>query len=102
MVVSTPVFFEYEDVLHRPNFAHLTARDVDDFLDFIASVCDRCQVNFLWRPLLLDPDDDLILEAAVSGGVDAIVTYNQKDFIGCEQFAVRVISPSDFIKELHL
>jgi predicted nucleic acid-binding protein len=99
-LVSTPVFFEYEEVLRRPKqFPHLTAQDIEDFLDFIASACEHVRINFLWRPHLPDPDDDLILELAVSGRADAIITFNKRDFVGSDQFGIHVISPSDFIKE---
>jgi predicted nucleic acid-binding protein len=102
-LISTPVFFEYEEVLRRPEqFPHLTAQDIEDFLDFVASACEHVRINFLWRPHLPDPDDDLILELAVSGRADAIVTFNRRDFIGSEQFGVRAISPKDLIKEITL
>ena len=102
-IISTPVFFEYEEVLRRPKqFPHLSSQDIEDFLDFIASACDHVRINFLWRPHLPDPDDDLILELAVSGRADAIVTFNQSDFVGSEQFGIRIISPREFIKETAL
>lgn len=102
-LVSTPVFFEYEEVLLRPNqFPLLTEGDIHDFLDFVATCCECCQINFLWRPTLPDPDDDLILELAVSGQAEAIVTYNLKDFAGSERFGVRILSPAQFIKETKL
>ena len=101
--VSTPVFFEYEEVLRRPKqFPHLSTKDIEDFLDFMASACDHVRGNFLWRPQLPDPDDDLFLESAVSGQADAIVTYNQRDFLGSERFGIRVISPQEFISEINL
>jgi putative PIN family toxin of toxin-antitoxin system len=99
-LLSTPVFFEYEEVLRRPKqFPHLTAREIEDFLDFIALSCDHVRINFLWRPHLPDPDDDLILELAVSGRAEAIITFNQRDFVGSDQFGIRVISPGELIKE---
>jgi len=102
-IVSTPLFLEYEDVLRRPyQFSHLGDRDIDDFLDFVASACEFTRINFLWRPFLSDPNDDLVLEVAVAGQVDAIVTYNQKDFLGADSFGFRVLSPQDFIKEIRL
>ena len=102
-VVSTPVFFEYEEVLLRPNqFPHLTPADIHDFLDFVAASCDHCRINFLWRPTLPDADDDLMLELAVSGQAEAIITYNLKDFVGTERFGIRVLSPAQLIKEIKL
>jgi putative PIN family toxin of toxin-antitoxin system len=102
-MVSTPVFFEYEEVLRRPKqFPHLSPQDIEDFLDFISSACDHVRINFLWRPQLQDPDDDLILELAVSGQADAIITYNQRDFVGSDQVGIRIISPGELIKEISI
>jgi putative PIN family toxin of toxin-antitoxin system len=102
-VLSTPLMFEYEEVLLRPRqFPHLRKQEIDDFLDYIASVGDPCRVNFLWRPCLSDPGDDLVLEAAVSGQAEAIVTYNLSDFAGAEQFGIRLVLPADLSKELKL
>lgn len=102
-VVSTPVFFEYEEVLLRPGqFPHLTREEIDDFLDYVAASCEHCRINFLWRPALPDPDDDLVLELAVSAQADAIVTYNLRHFAGSERFGIRLLSPARFIKEIKL
>ena len=71
-------------------------------MDFIASVCAYRKIDFLWRPYLRDPDDDLVLEVAVAGQVDAIVTYNQKDFAGSDKFGIGVLSPLQFVKATKL
>ena len=55
---------------------------------------------YLWRPVLSDPGDDHVLEAAVAGGCDGILTYNQRDFAGAERFGVRVITPKEFLFEI--
>ena len=102
-VLSTPLMFEYEEVLLRPRqFPHLTKQDINDFLDYIASVSEPYRINFLWRPFLPDSDDDLVLELAVSSQSDAIITYNISDFAGCDQFGIRIIPPAILIKELKL
>ena len=102
-LISTPVFFEYEEVLARPGqFPYLSKADVSDFLDFLASVSEPTRVNFLWRPFLRDPDDDMILELAVSGTANAIITHNLRDFSGSDRFAISILSPADLIKKLKL
>ena len=46
--------------------------------------------------MLRDPNDDLVLEVAVAGGCEAIVTFNKRDFGGAERFGIRVLSPREF------
>ena len=58
----------------------LSAEDVGILLDAIASVAEPVRVAFLWRPSLRDADDDMVLEVAVNGQADAIVTFNRRDF----------------------
>ena len=54
---------------------------------------------YLWRPFLRDPNDDMVVEAAVTGGCDSIVTFNSRDFAGVEQFRIRVMTPREFLFE---
>lgn len=43
----------------------------------------------------------MVLEAAVNGQVDVIVTFNTADFLtGAEKFNLRLMKPGDFLKEL--
>lgn len=55
---------------------------------------------YLWRPFLRDPNDDMVVEAAVTGGCDSIVTFNSRDFAGVEQFGIRVMTPREFLFEI--
>lgn len=56
------------------------------------------QIYFLWRPTLSDPNDELILELAVSAQCEYIVTHNIRDFKGVEQFGVKAITPKEFLQ----
>jgi predicted nucleic acid-binding protein len=51
----------------------------------------------LWRPLLPDPDDHMVLELAIESRSDFIVTFNRKDFGAAEQFGIRVVTPVEFL-----
>jgi predicted nucleic acid-binding protein len=56
--------------------------------------------TYLWRPYLKDPKDDLILEAAVAGNCEAIVTYNRRDFTGVEKFGIQILTPGQFLRRI--
>ena len=103
-LVSTALFLEYEDVLMRPETRLATkmdAADVQGFLAAFASAAEGVDVNFRWRPQLTDPNDELVLEAAVNGGADALVTHNMRDFrTAAPRFGLRVLLPRELLKEL--
>lgn len=56
--------------------------------------------DFLWRPLLPDPKDDMVLEAAVNGGCNFVVTHNVSDFAGSQNLGVAAVTPAEFIGQL--
>ncbi len=97
--VTAPLLFEYDDVANRPGLLpHLTPAEITGFLDWFVSVSSQHKVYFLWRPLLLDPKDDLVLEAAVAASADYLVTYNVSDFGGASSLGVRVVTPPQLLK----
>jgi len=103
-LVSTALFLEYEDVLMRPETRIATKMDVaavEGFLHALASAMDGVDVNFRWRPQLTDPKDELVLEAAVNGAAEALVTHNVRDFhAAAPRFGLRVLLPRELLKEL--
>jgi len=52
---------------------------VSVFLDAVAGLVQPVQSHFIWRPQLRDPSDAMVLEAAVNGAADAIVSFNHRD-----------------------
>lgn len=99
--VSVPLVLEYEDALHRHIGAGpLDSQDVSDLLDAICATAHRQAIFFLWRPLLPDPNDDMVAELAVAAECSAIVTHNVRDFVGVEAFAIRVVPPGEFLLSL--
>ncbi|HEY6458070.1 MAG TPA: putative toxin-antitoxin system toxin component, PIN family [Steroidobacteraceae bacterium] len=103
-LVTTAVFLEYEAALLRPEHRLATGmspQDVEGFLAAFASAAEPVELNFMWRPQLRDPADELMLEAAVNGRADALVTHNVGDFQSVTgRFGVRTLSPSAYLKEL--
>jgi predicted nucleic acid-binding protein len=61
----------------------------------LAEVAEPVLIHFLWRPSLTDADDEHVLELAMNGRADLLVTFNQDDFIeGSKTLQVEVVTPS--------
>lgn len=101
-LATPPLFLEYEDVLKRPEhrLAHgLLLPQVDDFLSELAALIEPVEIHFQWRPQLRDPSDEMVLEAAINGGADLIITYNTADFrLDRSWFHVSVLRPDQYLQ----
>jgi predicted nucleic acid-binding protein len=101
IALSVPLVLEYEDTLLRHSAATgLSRKDVEAILDYYCSVGHLQSIFFLWRPLLPDPKDDLVLELAVAAGCRTVVSFNAKDFRGSEGLGVSVQRPVDFLRTI--
>jgi hypothetical protein len=90
---------EYEEVLLRPGLLpNLDEADVQIFLEYLASRAESQFIYFLWRPLLVDADDDMIAEVAFASGVDYIITSNVRDFSAAQRLGLRAVTPGEFVK----
>lgn len=106
VLCSVPMFLEYESVLLRPEqllAAKVNAKDVINLLNVVAGIVQRVDIQFMWRPQLRDPNDDMVLELAVNGlGVGKpvpIVTTNLKDFEPqAGSFGIKVMTPRQFFQ----
>ena len=103
-LVTTALFLEYEAVLKRPEqrLEHgWSLADIDGFLAAFASASIGIDVSFQWRPQLSDPNDEMVLEAAINGRADSLVTHNIKDFAkAAGHFNLRLLTPGQLLKEL--
>jgi putative PIN family toxin of toxin-antitoxin system len=100
IVVSVPLLIEYEAAMLDRRPASVSVEDVNVVLDYVAQAARHQAVFYLWRPLLRDAKDDLVLEVAVAGGCEAIVTYNTPDFAGAESFGILVMTPFAFLRRI--
>jgi putative PIN family toxin of toxin-antitoxin system len=104
-LVTTALFLEYEEVLCRAEHRLATGlgeADVTGFLAALASASEGVDVHFQWRPQLADPSDEMVLEAAINGQADALVTHNVSDFAAAaRRFGLRVVTPGALLKEMN-
>jgi predicted nucleic acid-binding protein len=68
---------------------------------YLAAIVEPVEPHYLWRPTLRDPDDDMVLEAAVNGRADAIVTFNARDFGGVAgEFGIELLTPAAILRRI--
>ena len=107
LLVSVPLMVEYQSVLARPEHleaARVSAGDVDGILSALAAVLEPVRLAYLWRPLLRDPADEMVLETAVNGGADLLCTPNIRDFEPAQRFGIPVLNPGEAwrcVEEFH-
>ena len=104
VLASVPLVLEYEAVLTRPEHLEasgLTAPQVNEVLDALVKVSIPVPLRFLWRPRLKDPADEMVLETAVNGAADWLVTFNLRHLAdAAREFGIRVARPCDARREI--
>lgn len=104
LLLSVPLALEYEAVLKRPEqiaVSRATVQDIDKLLDALIAVSSPVHRAFFWRPLLRDADDEMVLEAALSGNTDLLVTFNKRHFQpGASNLGIPLATPREALKRL--
>jgi putative PIN family toxin of toxin-antitoxin system len=104
LMANVALMIEYEATCSREE--HLTAAGLSRaqlgaFIDAVAALVTPVETHFLWRPQLRDPGDEMVLEAAVNGGAQAIITFNQRDFgLAPARFGVDIMLPRDALQKV--
>lgn len=99
--ISVTLVLEYEDVLTRQRRTlQLNLAEIRTFLGFVVNQSERIKIYYLWRPYLNDPKDDMVLEVAVTAGVNYLVTHNTRDFARAIEFGIHVVTPGWLVKNL--
>jgi predicted nucleic acid-binding protein len=74
--------------------------EVDEVLAELIKVGVRVRSSFRWRLDLPDVDDNMVLETAINGGADALITFNVRHFVRASRnFGIRIISPGQALAE---
>jgi predicted nucleic acid-binding protein len=103
VLLSVPLFLEYEAVLSRPEHlmaARLSERQVTEFLDYLAGLIVPMKLHYLWRPQLGDIADEMVLETAINGRTDCIVTLNTPHFAPAARFGIETIWPDEAMRRM--
>jgi putative PIN family toxin of toxin-antitoxin system len=104
MLATVALAMEYEAVCRRAEHqlaSGLSNQELDVFLTAVVALVEPVGTRFLWRPQLRDPGDEMVLEAAVNGRADALVTFNQRDFGSLpSRFGVELLLPRDAIRRI--
>jgi putative PIN family toxin of toxin-antitoxin system len=104
LLANVALVLEYEAVCSRAEHmlaAGFGGKELAVFADALAALVEPVESHFVWRPQLRDPGDEMVLEAAVNGSADAIVTFNRRDFGAVPgRFGIRVLLPRDALKGL--
>lgn len=104
LLLSVPLALEYEEVLKRAEQIEAsrgTVQEVDKLMGALIAVATPVYRSFFWRPLLRDADDDMVLETALSGNADLLVTWNLRDFqLAASGLGIGVVTPRDALKQI--
>ena len=104
LLLSVALALEYEAVCRDPVqriASGLSEEEVSTVVSALCAVCEPVDARYLWRPRLRDPADEMVLETAVNGRADALVTLNRRDFASAPaRFGVALQSPREAVRSL--
>ena len=106
-LMGVALLAEYEDVLSRTGLfvrSRLDVAERDELLNIFLSTCRWTRIYYGWRPNLPDEGDNHLVELAVAGGADYIVTRNLRDVARMELLfpGLKVVFPETLLKEIKL
>lgn len=103
-LVTTALFMEYEAVLKRPEQRAVhgfSLAELDMLIAELAALVEPVETHFTWRPQLADPQDELVLECAVNGRANVLVTHNVKHLAsGADKFGIRLMKPGELLERV--
>lgn len=104
-LMSNALYLEFEDVLARdPIFERsaFTPKERQNFFDDFCSICEWVHIHYRWRPNLRDEGDNHVIELAIAGGAEILVTNNKNDFKRSDLVLpdIKILNAQEFM-ELH-
>jgi putative PIN family toxin of toxin-antitoxin system len=104
LVLSVALALEYEATCQLPEHrlaAGLDPKEVELFIYTLIGMAEPVNSHYRWRPLLSDPGDEMVLETAVNGRSDVLVTFNRRDYGAAPAlFGIDVLLPREALQRL--
>ncbi len=101
-LISVALALEYEAICGDPAqriVSRLSETEISNFISALCAVAEPVNPRFLWRPQLSDPADEMVLETAINGNADALVTFNRRDFGSAPRdFGITLLSPPEALR----
>ena len=101
-LIGAALFAEYSGVINQePLFSnsHLNKIERNELLDIFLAYSEWTEIYYGWRPNLKDESDNHLIELAVAGHAQCIITRNIKDLKSGELLfpEISVLTPEDFL-----
>ena len=101
-LMGTTLFSEYIDVINRDKLferCRLNKVERNELLDIFLASCRWTEIYYGWRPNLRDEGDNHLIELAVAGHAQYIVSRNIKDLIKGELLFpdIAIVTPEQFL-----
>lgn len=97
---------EYRDVALRAEHLIASSKTEEEttlLLDVLEALAEPVPIVVRHMPLSQDANDDMVLEVAINGRADAIVTNNTKHFREpAKRFRLKVLTPAELLSEFRL
>jgi putative PIN family toxin of toxin-antitoxin system len=104
LLLSYALLCEYRDVALRPDQLaafQRTAQEVESLIAELEELAEPLPFAERHRPISPDPDDDLVLEAAINGRADLILSHNTRHLRqAAARFKIEVVTPREFLQLL--
>jgi putative PIN family toxin of toxin-antitoxin system len=103
-LISNPLVLKYEAVLTRREHLRasgLSLSQIEELIDMICAAGTEVRMTRSQRPMLRDANDEMVLETAINGGANAIITFNRADFADIPvEFSIEVLAPREALKRI--
>ena len=95
---------EYRDVALRSEHVRASAlskREILELIEAMEAFAEPVEVVMKTRPLSSDPSDDMILDVAINGRAEALVTSNKRHFAAAgKRFGIQVLTPAELLEKM--